>query len=623
MSASSKKKLRKELNAASLTERQLQEKNEAKKLKRNTIIFVVVIALVAVAFLGLLVYRWIDGSGIILKSTNAASIGSTKLNSVELNYYYVDAVQEAYSEWNESASSYAESIGLDTDEIIKNLYNVDVTKPLSEQQTAEGSSWADYFLDEAMNAAQEDYAMAAAAKAAGYTLSEEDKASLSNMRSNLETFSMLYGFTGTKSYLRAMYGTGADEDSFMEYQERIMLADSYAASYESDMSEITYDRADIDAKDAESTLEYNGYDYAYYYMSYEKFMHIEEVEAPETEEETTEETVEETTKETAEETVEETTEETAEETVGETVEVTVAETTEAIEETVEEVTEAIEDTEEEEHVHTEEEKDTARAAAKETADQLATAGSIEELDALIGALSFNADTETVSTKGDNAFASSIPASIKDWVIDESRQAGDITVIANETTANDDNGDEVTVVNGYYVVYYTATNDNKTPMANVRHLLVKFAETEGEDSEPTEEIKAEAKAKADELLTQWQEGDATEESFIALVQEHSEDGNAAEGGLYENINPGTSFVTPFLDWCLDESREVGNVEIVETEYGYHIMYFSSYSEFTYRDELVMQDLREADLASWRTSQLEMFPIQLLNTKYLPLDMTLAG
>ena len=44
MSASAKKKLRKEQNAAQLTEKQLKQQKEAKKLKLYTTIFVVAIA---------------------------------------------------------------------------------------------------------------------------------------------------------------------------------------------------------------------------------------------------------------------------------------------------------------------------------------------------------------------------------------------------------------------------------------------------------------------------------------------------------------------------------------------------------------------------------------------------
>ena len=32
------------------------------------------------------------------------------------------------------------------------------------------------------------------------------------------------------------------------------------------------------------------------------------------------------------------------------------------------------------------------------------------------------------------------------------------------------------------------------------------------------------------------------------------------------------VAAFNDWCFNESRQPGDTEIVETTYGYHVMYF---------------------------------------------------
>ena len=46
MSASAKKKLRKEENAAQLTEKQLKEQKEAKKLKAYTLTFAIIMVLV-------------------------------------------------------------------------------------------------------------------------------------------------------------------------------------------------------------------------------------------------------------------------------------------------------------------------------------------------------------------------------------------------------------------------------------------------------------------------------------------------------------------------------------------------------------------------------------------------
>ena len=111
--------------------------------------------------------------------------------------------------------------------------------------------------------------------------------------------------------------------------------------------------------------------------------------------------------------------------------------------------------------------------------------------------------------------------------------------------------------------------------DVRHILVY---PEGADSSTIrtetfpEEAWAVAEQKAQEILDTYLAGDMTEESFAALANEHSEDGGSnTNGGLYTEVEQGR-MVANFDAWCFDAARQAGDVEIVKTEYGYHVMYF---------------------------------------------------
>ena len=106
MSASSKKKLRKELNAAAMTEKQLQEQKEAKKLRLYTGLFA---AAMAVIILVVIVSRVVS-SGFIPRSTTAMTIGGTKVSAAELNHYYIDSVNNFVTQ----AGDYISLYGLDT-----------------------------------------------------------------------------------------------------------------------------------------------------------------------------------------------------------------------------------------------------------------------------------------------------------------------------------------------------------------------------------------------------------------------------------------------------------------------------------------------------------------------------
>lgn len=148
-----------------------------------------------------------------------------------------------------------------------------------------------------------------------------------------------------------------------------------------------------------------------------------------------------------------------------------------------------------------------------------------------------------------------------WLYDPVRKANDVTTI------------EDTVGTSVVMMVKPAYKD-ETACVNVRHVLV-MAQAAGET--PTDEEKAAAKSKAQEIYDAWKAGDKTEESFAALAKEKTEDpGSKESSGLYQNVKPG-EMVQAFNDWCFDLQRKAGDTGIVETEYGAHVMYFSGKGE----------------------------------------------
>ena len=125
-----------------------------------------------------------------------------------------------------------------------------------------------------------------------------------------------------------------------------------------------------------------------------------------------------------------------------------------------------------------------------------------------------------------------------------------------------------------------TKDTKT--VDVRHVLIM---PEGATSANirtetfSDEAWAWAEAKAQELLDGWKAGEATEDTFAQLANENSADSDGTDGGLYTGVTQG-QMVETFDAWCFDEARAYGDVDIVKTEYGYHIMFFVG-SEFTWK------------------------------------------
>ena len=525
MSASDKKKLRAAERAEKLTEKQLAEQKEAKKLKLLTTVFVVVLA-VMICFAAVVgVTKTIENSGIREKKTVAVTIGNHEISNAELNYYYINSINTFYNQYGSYIS----------------LFGLDVTKPLNEQYVDEANSktWADDFIDNAVANAQSVYALNDAAAAAGFALTEEQKATIDTEITNLDLYALYYGYTQGEDYLRAMYGNSASVESYRNYVEMLTIADAYQNAY---YEGLTYEDADLREAEADDYNAYSSYSYNYYYLATSKF-------------------------------------------------------------------------------------DDA-AAAEAVAKELVAAGNtIEALDTAIAGLSINADVENASSIANDAVLSTSISSIyHDWITDSARKAGDVSYFANTSTSTDESGKETTTVNGYYVVMFQSVNDNNFPLINIRHILAAF---EGGTYDSTtglttysEEEKIAAKAEAQALFNEWKNGAATEESFAALANEKSDDGDGTTGGLYENVYPG-QMVTEFNDWCFDAARKVGDTDIVETSYGYHVMYFAGNSDVTYRDYMIESNLKSEALNTWYSDLVEATTVTEGNTKYLNTGLVLSG
>lgn len=113
------------------------------------------------------------------------------------------------------------------------------------------------------------------------------------------------------------------------------------------------------------------------------------------------------------------------------------------------------------------------------------------------------------------------------------------------------------------------------IGDVRHILIMpKGGTQGDDGYMvySDEEWAEALTRAQEVLDLWLAGDKTEESFIALTGQYTQDtGYESNGGFYSDVYSASNYVEEFENWTIDPARKPGDCEIVKTSYGYHIMY----------------------------------------------------
>lgn len=111
-----------------------------------------------------------------------------------------------------------------------------------------------------------------------------------------------------------------------------------------------------------------------------------------------------------------------------------------------------------------------------------------------------------------------------------------------------------------------------------------------------QLKAAARTKAEEILAQWKAGEATEDSFIQLALEDSDDSSKYTGGLISNISVDASLVESFKNWALDPSRKSGDTDVVDSTYGSHVMYFVGTGLPVWKASVV-ETLRSNDVNQW--------------------------
>lgn len=178
--------------------------------------------------------------------------------------------------------------------------------------------------------------------------------------------------------------------------------------------------------------------------------------------------------------------------------------------------------------------------------------------------------ETIAAEANATYAASYAyygtSDIAAWLFDDARQDGDVTVMDYYGA-------------GTQVLVFHSKERADYHTVDVRHILVADEAT------------------ANDLLAQYNAGEKTEDAFAALATENSTDtGSSSNGGLYEGVGIG-QMVKPFEDWCFDASRQSGDTGIVQTDYGYHVMYFVGRSDYSYWQQIAANTLGSEKISAF--------------------------
>ena len=110
-------------------------------------------------------------------------------------------------------------------------FMMNTQQALDEQLGMDGlNTWEQIFVDSGLQMFHQLAAVKAHAESEGFTLSEEEQASVDNMETNLEESAVKYGYADAASYLQAYFGPSVSLEDYLEYYHANVYVNSYLTS---------------------------------------------------------------------------------------------------------------------------------------------------------------------------------------------------------------------------------------------------------------------------------------------------------------------------------------------------------------------------------------------------------
>ena len=497
--------------------------------KAGSVIKRVIAAVIVIAIVGGGLFYVLDNTGVVNKMITAVEVGKDNVNSATYYYYYYLMYQQAL-QTQENYSQYGFSY-------------IDSEKAPDEQEypyageDGKKTTWADQLMTQAASRAQTVLACYNEAVKAGVKLEEAEQTQIDETIEQFKTNASSGGYS-VNAYLKMMFGFGLKD--LKKQLEIEQIAQKYQDQTHKEQ------RDAIDDAALEKELKDNEKDYGLASIRYYSFKY---------------DTLNQGENET-----------------DEAFEARKTKANDSVAKTAEEIFEDIDDEDSfidainEYEAKQSETKDEDKAEEAAAEAETAEAEEAEDEDK-------EEEKEDATTILKNAAYSSISSAIEsdgaDWAFDSARKKGDIKFFKGE--------------NGAYIVYVTSPRNLDSHSVTVRYCLIPYNDEFKAANDKDE--RTEAKDTATKLYDDWKKGEATEDTFAALVRENSKDTSTSEdGGLIDvRLN---KMVSAFEDWCFNSKRKAGDCEVIEAEeYGYFLVYFVSNN----KDDLDWKDTASEKLA----------------------------
>ena len=493
-------------------------------------------------------------TGFFQSRATAATVGGRTLTAAELGYYYYSA---RYSEF-----------------YIYDYYGLTPPSDSAVRDNETGQTYREYFLETALSSAQENLALADMARKNGHTEAEV-KATLDARIKNLKAAASSSGVTYS-AYLKAMYGPYMSAGVFEKLYTENLLA-NLAYNDKGDELLDGYTEAELsayyEADNHADTLDTFEYSCLY-------FTPVEEKDEDDSGENAGNDASE-----------------------GENNDAPDGEDNNAPEG---------ENTDDPDKSDGGDSDKNDEDAQKQAALAKAEARAVAAMEALKDGESVSSLAEqyeladaNYSDHEEGVGVSSAPAAIREKLL--SMKDGDVELVENGES-------------GYYVVALHSRRLVQDPTRDVRHILIRAETTtdgSGNVKAPTDAAWTAAKEKIEAIQAEYKAGAKTEDSFAALANEKSDDGDGTTGGLYEG-QPDGAFVPEFNEWVFNSSRQSGDVsdpirhagdpEKSGQYWGYHLIYYVGENE-AYWKRVARNALATEDLKAWMEEMLDDYPAAL--------------
>ncbi len=614
------------------------KKQNKKKGDSTDVIVGIVKALAIVVVIGI-VLGALYVYGVPQSILPALKVGDRTYTMSEYSYYYSSTFQTYANTAYSSQSQYGFNLsGFD--------YTISPADQTKKDDDGNDITWDQFFRDSVVDTLENYNYYLGLAKEQGVTLSEENQKQIDSDIEEIAKSAESNSFS-TSRYISYMFGKGLNEKKL-----RALLADQYLVAQMVELQEDEL-KKDVTMEDIEAVYNEDPSDY----LSVDIRLLGIAIEDEDKAEETTAETTTEAEATEAESTEAEATEAEATEAEATEAEATEAEETAAADDTT--ASDETTETAEEEPSEPSEAELIANEMLSKVTDEDSFIELCKEYCAADQKATFEDPSASLAIGiKKSTVAQNIDEDLAEWLFSDEREVGDKTVCAakdyvyvimikntayreetplasarhilisysdiaaelaaekaaeettTEATAPTETAEEPTEATAEETTAAneetTAANEETTAAAiDTEEVLTASdgKEIRSEGDKYSAEVVLKTYEKALEIYNEYLNGEKTEDAFAALADQYSSDtastskgeNSKTTGGLYEDIAKG-QMVAPFENWVYDEARQPGDVGLVQTSYGWHVMYYVSSHEDaqwveTIRDKIVSDKQKE--------------------------------